>query len=246
MAVKLGDDHAADSDGIRKSLGLIEACLPDVRVHHKDHIVRIDRLLDLLHLLKERGLLLVPAAGIDDDHLVLFCLERLDAIHSYAHRVRLSITAVKRNTHFGRILLQLVESASPESVCTDQCHLPTLPLVVDGVLGTACRLPRTLQPNKHHHTTLALLRLEGLPVRRHELRELVTDTTLDEPSPVGARCQRFFQLQLVPDAAAELRDVANIHISFEQCLCNLLKTLVDGLFIDDGSGVELLQRSGEL
>ena len=54
MAVKLGDDDAADAYGLFESLCLSEACLTNATVHDEDASVWLDALLHLNHFVKER------------------------------------------------------------------------------------------------------------------------------------------------------------------------------------------------
>ena len=60
VAVQLGENHGADGHRALKRLRLVEGRLADGGVQHEHHVVGVDVLLHLLHLLEEARFLLVP------------------------------------------------------------------------------------------------------------------------------------------------------------------------------------------
>ena len=151
MTIQLGNDHTAYIHAISEGQSLVIASLTNATVHNKYNILGCDGLRDLLHFIKKFLFLFVSSWSIYDDYFEVFFLEMVHAIQRDLYRIRFCVAPIERNSHFGGILLQLVEGPSSERIRTHQGHFPAFLLVVIGIFGTSRGLTRPLQADKHNH-----------------------------------------------------------------------------------------------
>mmetsp|Transcript_170511 Transcript_170511/g.546902 ORF Transcript_170511/g.546902 Transcript_170511/m.546902 type:complete len:249 (+) Transcript_170511:867-1613(+) len=246
MTIQLRHDDTPNLHSISKGLCLVVACLADVRIHHKDDVVGLDGFLNLLHLLEQGHLLLVPPARVDDDQVVLLEAEGVHALQGHGDRVRLRVAAVERYADLGGVLLQLVEGPGAEGVRADQGDLPAFPLVEGGVLGARRRLARALEADEHRDHRPALRHLHRRSRRGQELCQLLDHQALDVLAAVRPRGERLLEAHLVPDPAPQPGHEADVDVGLQQRGRQLLEVAIDRFIIDDGPGIELLQRLRQL
>mmetsp|Transcript_69714 Transcript_69714/g.176911 ORF Transcript_69714/g.176911 Transcript_69714/m.176911 type:complete len:250 (+) Transcript_69714:985-1734(+) len=245
MTIQLRHDDTPNLHSIRKGLCLVVACLADVRIHHKDDVVGLDGFLNLLHLLEQGHLLLVPPARVDDDQVVLLLLEELNTLLRDFDWVSLVVVSVERDADLGGVLLQLVEGPGPEGVAADQGGFPTLPVVVVRVLGASGGLAAALQADKHDDIALSLLQLVRLLVCRDQPHQLLNHGLLNQLALVDTTSVGFQENTLL-NVGPQLRDVANVDVGVQQRGCDLLQHLIQELIVDDGRCVQFPEGSCDL
>lgn len=84
VTVEFGDDDGADGHRGLECLRLIARRLSDGRVHGEDDVVGRHHARHLLHLLEQRGLLLVTTGRVHDDDLILNTEAHTSTRHTHA------------------------------------------------------------------------------------------------------------------------------------------------------------------
>mmetsp|Transcript_45248 Transcript_45248/g.106175 ORF Transcript_45248/g.106175 Transcript_45248/m.106175 type:complete len:260 (+) Transcript_45248:888-1667(+) len=233
VAVELRHDHRPHAHRVLERAGLVVRSLTDGGVEHEDHVVRLHRGSDLLHLLEERGLLLVAPGGVDDDDLLALLLEHVHAVLRDLDGVALGVGPVERDAGLGSVLLQLVKRAGAESVSADQARLEVLPVVVQRILGARGGFAAALESDEHDHVGLSLLGLVGRVAGVEHLAQLLEHRLLDH-SPAVETSSEILKIDSALDVLPELGHKLNVDIGRQQRRCDLLEHVVDRLLIDDG------------
>jgi hypothetical protein len=244
VSVHLSDDNRADIDCFPEGLSLNITLLSDRTVHHEDDVIGLHCLLNLLHLIEELCLLLMPSRGIHDNDLHAFFFELGHTFLSDRNGVSLDVATIEGNSYLRCVLLELVKGTCSESISAYHCHSPSLLLIVVGDLAAGSCLTATLKSNKHDDICLSSFRLVRLLLNLEESRELFDNCGFDEDSEVSSLLLLCFEL--IHDVFSKLHDISNINIAAEQSVADFFETIFHYLFIYDCCFVEFLQGAGNL
>mmetsp|Transcript_17862 Transcript_17862/g.39417 ORF Transcript_17862/g.39417 Transcript_17862/m.39417 type:complete len:205 (+) Transcript_17862:975-1589(+) len=201
-----------------------------MRVHHKNDIAGIHSFSNLLHLIKQGSLLLVPSRRIHNNDVIFLSSKHFDSLFCNLHRIGFTIASVERNLGLGCVLPQLIVSSRTERVSADQSTFPALALIKMRKLCARSCLAGALQTHEHHHVALPLLHLIWLAGRSEEAHKLFDDCLLDELALVSSG--RILHIHNCLDILPELSDCSNGNISLQQCCCNLLHHQIQEIIID--------------
>ena len=243
MTIHLGNNDRSDIYSLPEGLGLSITLLSNRAVHNKNAVIGTNSLLHLLHLIEELGLLLVSSRSINNNDLHSFLLKLGNSLLSNCYRVSLNVTTIERNPDFSCVLLQLVEGTSSEGIRTDHSHSPSFLFVVVGHFTASGGLSASLQPNKHNDIDFSPLGLKRFFVNLKQRCQLLNDCLFNQDPQVSSSL--FFVLELVEDILSQLHYVSNIDVTSEEGITDLLKALLDCLFINDCRFVEFLKSSGD-
>ena len=192
MAVQFRHNYTSYIDGFVEGRRLLVDRLALRRVQHENHIIRLDRDADLLHLLEEGRLLAMAARRVHNNHLVFLLAELRDAFRRDRDGIRLGIRPVEGTPELRGILFELVVGTGPKSVGADHAALKAFPLIVIRKLRNCGRLAGALESDEHDHVRLALLDLVGLHSRIDNIDQLIYYCSLYEFPSI---CPSNFLLQ---------------------------------------------------
>ena len=212
---------------------MAEASLPNTSVHDKHGLVGLRDRLNLLHFIKESGLLLVTTRGINDDNLVLLFPEEGHALLCDFDWVSLVAITIERALNLGGVLLQLLECAGPKRVSADETDAPAFFDVVVGILGAGGRLTSTLQANKHHYVLLASHEFWRLVLGGEHVGQLVDHSLRYELLDMARRhFASHLKLDGGLDRLAHVIDVVDVDIGVEKSGGNFCEDFIEDLFVD--------------
>ena len=172
--IKLRHDDASYRRRLMEGEGLVVTLLPYRSIDHQDVQVWLHLGDDLLHLIEETLLLLVPSRGIDDYH-ILTLLEVLFSFLGYLDGISLFLIAVYLDADRGAERLQLRYRSRPESVCCDESDLETLLREESRQLPASRRLPRALYAEHHDYVELVLVERRRSCLAEEPRESLVQD-----------------------------------------------------------------------
>ena len=225
--------------------------MPGHRVGDEQDLRRIQQLLQLRHLVHQRGVDLVTSGGVDDQHVAaeVRCLA-LGLLRQPQHLIGASravaeLALVDIRADRLRHDRELLPRRWTVHVHRHQ-HRPVPGLLQPlSKLARGRRLPRSLQTRHQDHARRLRALLEARRVLAQQVDQLVAhdlDNLLG-----GTECRRHLGAhRLVPDVLHQLVDDGQVHVRFEQGEADLADGLGDVLIGDGALATEVLKGALKL
>ena len=170
VAVELGHDDAVEVDDLGELLGDRDGVLAGHRVDHKQHVLRLDRLLDVRELLHQLGIDVKAAAGVDDEDVLALGDRPISSPGGDLDRVAVGALLVDVDARLGADLDQLVDRGRPVHVARGDGDGGAVLAQIARELAGRRGLTRPLEAGHHDHSRRASGRRRAPAPRRPSAR----------------------------------------------------------------------------